>query len=362
MKKFNLLEILKGQKFWHEITRYLLIFFVAILASSVFILFQGKNPIFALYILLREALLNKYGILRTIRWATPEIISGLAGAVSFRAGVFNIGLEGQLYFGGLAAAIVGYSITNLPAYIHIPVCLLAGAIAGGLFVALPAFLLLYYGINEIVSTLMLNYIAIFFCDYLVRNFLMLASYHGGQVPSVPNEVATPEIANSARLPYLFGIPSGFLIGLALCIIFFLYYKKTVRGYEADIVGLNKRFAAFSGIPATKTAFFAFIISGMIAGLSGAIEIIGAQHLFRSGFSASFGWDGVLVATIAKSNPIGVIFAGFFMGALKNGAMALERATSISRMIVVIIEGIFILFVTARFTLKYFVRRKKKEEG
>ncbi len=339
MTKLRLKKINPDVKF--EVFKYVLAFVMVTIIASVLISFQGEEPSKALSAIVKGALGNSYAIGNTIRWTIPCILSGMAAVVAFKSGVMNLGIEGQLYFGAFAAGVVGY-IIELPPLLHIISCIVAAGIFGLLYSVIPAILKLYFQVNEMITTLMLNYIAILLTE------LFTVWVMGATAGVNPDLLATPPIYASAKLPVLIkGTQgnAGIFIALAVVIIVFLIYKYTIKGYELKQVGENLKFSKVGGVNVAKTFVSIFLISGFIAGICGGVEVLGTHGKFTSRFSSNLGWDGIMIAMVAKNNPFGVLGISILWGILKCGSMAMERVTNTNRLTVSLIQALFVLFVT-----------------
>jgi ABC-type uncharacterized transport system permease subunit len=338
-----------------QAANYALILLMSLAAGAVVILLSGKNPVEAYGALFDGALGGTLKVADTLDRAAVLILSGLAAAVAFRTSVWNLGLEGQLYMGAFAAAWAGFSIHGLPAPIHITLVLLAGAVVGGLW-ALPAILLkIRWNVNEVVSTLMLNYIAILFTAYLVAFPFRdpTALFPGTEV-----------LETTARLPRL--IPGsvlniGFLLALLMAFLVNWFLFRSKQGYELRMVGLNARFAGYAGMPVKQSAFLAMILSGALVGLGGAVVIAGFFGRFITSFSVGYGWDGMLISLLAQNHPLGVIPAALFYAGLSNGAMSMQSATGVDQAVVTVVKGTLLAFVTVKIFVDFLHRRLRKWE-
>ena len=278
----------------------------------------------------------------TLRWATPLILSGLVVTIAYRAGLFNMGGDGQIYMGALCAAIVGTELV-LPSYVHLPLALMAAAVGGMLFALIPALLRVYLKVNEIVTTLMFNYIGLLLTDYLV-----ILRYFGGDSTTAV-EIATTRIhdtASIARIAPRYPLTWAILISMLLPILVHIILKRTAWGYEKEILGANPRFAQYVGINIESGALMAFMLSGAIAGLIGGLEILGTNRRFVSQFSTGLGTEGIVVALLGRTDPLGMIVAGLFLAALKNGFFAVERMTNIDRSVALVLQGMILLFISS----------------
>ncbi len=297
------------------------------------------------------------GIDRTLVYSTPYIFAGLAVALGFRCGLFNIGVEGQLFVGAMAATYVGYSITGLPMLIHLPLALTAGALAGALWSAIAGFLKAYTGAHEVVTTIMLNYVAFRLSDYMLTGPMKRSGFNP----------VSPPIEKSAWLPKLAPDPLRFHAGffLALIVAYFVYWFlwKSTWGFEIRTVGANPDAARYAGISITKNFVLAMAISGALAGLSGTSEILGVNHFMAQAFSSGYGFDSIALALLGKSHPLGVVLASLLWGFLRAGATRMQSAAGIPIDIVQIIQGLVIVFVAAPALVRMIWRfRAIAEEG
>lgn len=331
---------------------------LAFIVGGIFIGISGHNPIAAYMAMFKGALGSKSAILNTLFAATPLIFTGLATAIAFKANIFNMGVEGQLYMGAFAAAYAGFTFKGLPALVHILVCLAFGIIFACLFALIPAVLKAFFKVNEMVVTIMLNYVAILFTTYLA-SFPFKAEGVGF--------AATSEIAETAVLPRLADknqLNFSFIIALIAVVVIYLIYRKTKIGYEVNAIGRNINFSEATGMRTSKKIIYVMLISGALAGLAGAGEILGVHHRFISEFSPGYGWDGMTIALLSANNPIGVLIASLFFGILKNGGSSLELIVGVPRSIVEIIQGLIIFFLALNYLgikTKIIKKFKKKAE-
>ena len=336
---------------------------VTLLLGAVLIIAQGENPATAAAVIFDGAFgsLTKFG--NTLRWMAPNLMLGIAAAVAFKAGVSNLGIEGQVAWGGFVAAVLGYSV-QLPPLLHVLLCVVAAGISGLLYVLLPAIMRLFFNINEFITTLMLNFIAAILTEYLVDLIL------SGTV-QYSTATSTPNVLDSAIIPIIIpgtSVSASLLIALAVALLLFFVYKYTIVGYELKQVGENLRFAKTGGVKVVKSFLMIFLISGFIAGACGGIEVLGTYRKFNTGFAANMGWDGILVARIAESNPIAVIFVAFVWGALQAGSLQMERVTELNRFTVLCIKMIFVLMVSINYewlfnTIRYaWIKRRNRKEA
>ncbi len=329
---------------------------IGLVLGTVFVLLGGYNVLEVYSYLIRGSLGSVSALSSTIRWTTAFLLCGIASGIAFKGGMFNMGTEGQLYMGAISATLVGIYCKGLPAIAHIPLCMLAGMAAGAIWASIPALLRVYWNTSEIVVTLMMNYIAINFTSFLVKEYFLTTGVFG-------DSLTTDELAATARFPVFGGSPIsfGFILGTLLVIAYILFFTKSKRGFEIKVSGVNPDFAKFSGISVNKVRISVMLMSGMVAGLAGAAEIMGVQGRFLSGFSPDFGTSGMLVALLGNSSGIGIYISAIFMGILKAGSLTLERSAGVSRALAVVIQALIICFVSVK-TLKVFDFKKKEGSG
>ena len=268
-----------------------------------------------------------------------------------------MGIEGQIYMGALAAGIVGadLSVAHLP---HILICLLAAGVAGLLYALLPAVLRLYFNVDELVSTIMLNFIARYLAYYYVYWILMKGtlSASGSAAIKTENIKKTAELASIVKGSTA---STAFIYAILLLVGLYLLYKNTLVGYETVQLGQNMEFARAGGVDVIKRFFQIFLLSGFVAGLCGGMEVCGSYHYFLANFSNNIGWEAIMVANAASYNPITLGIISCIWGVMKTGSLHLERMTSLSRYTVNIIQMLFILFVAVDYVRLYKVFLEKK---
>lgn len=295
---------------------------------------------------------NEMSTMDTIFYTTPLIFTGVANAIAFKTGLFNIGGEGQFIIGMIAAAIVG-TIPGIPGFIHLPLVLIAGIVAGGFWGAIPGYLKAKTGTSEVINSIMMNYIGM----YLI-NFIILRTAFG-----IKSKAATPVIKSSAMLARFvdrYQANVGIIIGIVVAIFIAWLLWKTTIGYELRAVGTNAHGAEYGGINIRRNIILAMVISGAIAGLGGAIHLAGGKHYMDdlSGLPG-YGFTGMAVALLAKSNPVGCVFSAILFGALQSSSKTLQL-NGIPKEIVQLIQAIIIIFIATDYIVKYFADKKKKE--
>ncbi len=313
---------------------------LALLVGAIFILIIGKNPIVAYGALLQGAFGDFFAIGETLENTTPLILTGLAVAFAFRAKMFNIGAEGQFLIGALAATWVGINI-SLPSLLHIPLVLTAGFLGGGLWGGIAGFLKATRGVHEVISTIMLNFIALFLVDYIVLGPMKEISEL--DIPQTPKVLETAQLAKilpPSRLSF------GIIIALvAAAVIWWLLWKTTI-GYEIRAVGLNPFAAEYGGIRPNYNMFLALLISGGLAGLGGAIVITGLFYRYTQGYEPGYGFDAIAVSLVGANNPPGVVLAALLFAALSQGARGMQNVAGVPQDTVLIIQALVIFFVAA----------------
>jgi simple sugar transport system permease protein len=306
-----------------------------------------------------SALLLKaiYPISESLVASTPYILAGLAVAIGFRCGLFNIGAEGQLFMGALGAAFIGYSIKGLPAYIHLPLALLGGALAGALWAAVPGYLKAKFGAHEVVNTIMMNWIAFRLSDWLLFGPMKAASFRP----------VTPNVQASAELPHFFPDPLrlnwGFILALVVAGLVYWFLFKTTRGFEIRSVGANPDAAKYAGMSVEFNIVLVMALSGALAGLAGSVQVLGVDHWVGAGFSAGYGFDAIALALLGKSHPLGVVLASLLFGMLRSGATNMQSVSRIPIDIISVIQGMVIVFVAAPDIIRwvYRIRANRAEQ-
>jgi ABC-type uncharacterized transport system permease subunit len=307
----------------------------------------------------KGALGTPRNIADTLTTSTPYIFAGLAVALAFKCGLFNIGAEGQLALGAVSAAFVGYSLQGIPFPIHLFLTLAAGLLGGLLWGAIPGFLKAYTGAHEVIITIMLNYIALSFVQYLLG---------GPMKDRTPGNVTarTPAIASEAELPTLFpGTPwevhYGIVLALIAAVLVWFFLSRTTWGFEIRTVGANPNAARYAGMSVAKNTVLAMSLSGLLAGAAGAVEVAGVTHRHELGFGAGYGFDSIAIALLGRTNPFGVVAAALLFGGLKSGATQMQFNTQISASIISVVQGLVLLFVAADVIIRWLYRLKLPSE-
>lgn len=310
---------------------------LALIVSAVIMFMAGYDPGAAYYNLFMGAVGQPD---RILFYATPLILAGLSVALAFKCGLFNIGAEGQIYMGAIAATVVGYMI-SLPIIVHPIVCLIIGAAMGMVWGLIPGLLRAYRGAHEVVTTMMLSYTAITLTTWLVTYPLK----EQGEYAWVSQ---TPRLYDSAILPNIFGpyLHWGLLVAILAVVGVDFLINRTILGYELRAVGQNEAAAEYGGINPKRNIALALGISGGLAGLAGAEEIMGTYGRFTANWSPGLGWDGITVAVLGHNNPWGCLAGAIFFGALKAGGNTMHQIAHVPIEMVGVIQGLVVLFVAA----------------
>ncbi len=325
---------------------------VALFIGAVIMLVLGHNPIEAYIQLFRGAFVGKLNLGTTLQKFLPLLLTAMAFAVAARAGVFNVGVEGSMYLGAISAAWVGFTFSSLPGVVIIVFAILIASIVGALWSAIPGSLRAGLEVNEVCSTILLNYVAIHITSYLVN----------GPLSGKTGVPQTPPIAEGAKLTQ-FLRPSqahtGLFIGIVVVILLIWIMNRSTIGYRLTSIGFNAKHAEYVGINPKKGILLAFLMSGAIGGLTGGLEVLGTYGYFLGGFSAGIAFDGMLASLIVKNDIKMVPFMAFFLSVLKAGALGMERYTGVPKSIVDMIIAIFIIFATMETLFAFLQKRKKR---
>lgn len=291
-----------------------------------------------------------------IRAASPLILAGLAVGFAFKTGLFNIGVEGQLLVGWLASVYVGYAF-NLPAIIHVPVAILAAAIAGGIWGMIPGFLKARFKVHEVIVTIMLNYVALYTTADIIKRYL----YAGNEKSYKIQDSASlssgflADLTDGSRLHW------GILAAILMAIIMWFILEKTTTGYELKAVGFNRHASQYAGMNVSKNIVLSMTISGGFAGIAGAMEGLGTfQNMTVLSAFTGTGFDGIAVALLGANNPFGIIIAGILFGGLNTAAPQMNFNANVPSEVVEIIIALIIFFVASSYLIRLILTRFSKE--
>ncbi|MEK4485237.1 ABC transporter permease [Psychrobacillus sp. FSL H8-0484] len=330
---------------------------LGLLVGAIVMLVSGYDPVKGYLALWNGIFGDAYAIGETIRQITPYILAGLAVAFAFRTGLFNIGVEGQLIVGWFAAAYVGITF-DLPMYIHLPLAIIAAAVAGGLWAFIPGLLKAKLQVHEVIVTIMMNYIALH-----TTNVLIKIVSDGGDNTGTIKETASLKSAFFESITDYSRLHNGIFIALAMVLLMWFILEKTTMGYELKSVGFNQHASQYAGMNVQKNIILSMVISGAFAGLAGAMEALGTfQYAATKGGFTGIGFDGIAVALLGANTPLGVIFGAVLFGSLKYGALNMPNEAGIPVEIVSIVVAIIIFFVACGYVIRYFLEKmnKKKE--
>jgi general nucleoside transport system permease protein len=288
------------------------------------------------------ALGSASAVSETIVAATPLILAGLGVALGFRAGLFNIGAEGQVIAGGLAAGFVGFWLHGLPVVVHLPLAVLVGLAAGAAWGYIPGILKARTGAHEVITTIMLNYVAAYLALYLLSTSVF-------RRPGRTDPISEP-VEVSARLPHLAGqnlrLHAGILVALLGAVAVAWLLGRSTWGFELRVAGANPSAAQTAGISVARATVLAMVLSGGLAGLAGANQVLGVQYTLAPGFSGGIGFEAITVALLGRANPFGVVVAALLFGALRAGGLQMQAVTGTPIDIVLVIQSLIVIFVAA----------------
>jgi general nucleoside transport system permease protein len=340
----------------------LLAILTAVIVGGIIIKSVGGDPFLAYKGLIEGSLGSKKALSETAIWATPYIFAGLAVALAFKGGLFNIGAEGQLALGAVFSALIGYALPewlgfDLPTIIHLPLAIFAGMLMGGVWAGIVGALKAYTGGHEVINTIMMNYIALNSTSFLLNGIM--------KDKNPLNVIArTPLIAESARISPLFEglrVHWGFVLALLVAVLIWWLLNKTTLGFEIRTVGLNPDAAQYAGINVKRTIVLTMLFSGMLAGLAGAIEVTGLNYRHELGFSIGYGYDAIAIALLGKSHPLGVVLSALLFAAMRNGATRMQFLTQMPVDLISMIQAFILLFVAADAIVRFIYRIKAKGE-
>ncbi|GEK31296.1 putative ABC transporter permease protein YufP [Kurthia zopfii] len=342
-------------KKWISVLIPVISIILGLIVGAIVMLATGFNPIDGYIALWNGVFGDSYNLGETIRAITPYVFAGLAVAFAFRTGMFNIGVEGQLIMGWLAAAYVGYA-WDLPNGIHAAVAIIAAAVAGGLWAFIPGLLKAKLQVHEVIVTIMMNYIALHVANATI-NYLS----DGKEKTETIKESASltsnflGELTDFSRLHW------GFVIALAAVIVMWFILQKTTRGYELKAVGFNKNAAEYSGMNVKKNIILAMVISGAFAGLGGAMEALGTfGNIMKMTAFSGIGFDGIAVALLGANQPFGVLLGAILFGSLKNGGLNMPNEAGIPDEIVSIVIALIVFFVASGYIIQLVLTKMGKK--
>jgi general nucleoside transport system permease protein len=312
-------------------------FLAALAAGALVLLVTGRDPIATYWLLAEQAFGSRTAVGNTLAQTTPVLFAGLATAMAFRAGIFNVGVEGGIYVGAFAAAWVGFTFVGAPAPLLILGAFAAAALAGAFWSLVPGFLRARWRVDEVVTTLMLNFVAINLTSYLVNGPFLATG--------IANSMS-PQVDSAARLGSLLPptqVSFGLVVALVVVVAFGAFFRRTTLGYELKVTGTSPRFALASGVSLFRVILIAMVISGIIAGIAGATQVLGVHGRFVDRFSPGYGFTGIAVALLGRNTALGCVLAAMFFGALSNGSAMMQLFTDIPLDLVNVLTGVVMIF-------------------
>ncbi|WP_273834865.1 ABC transporter permease [Guptibacillus sedimenti] len=348
------MKLLKGK--WASITVPLLSVALGLLVGGIIMLVSGYNPVVAYAALFNGIFSNTYVLGETVRQMTPLILSGLAVAFAFRTGLFNIGVEGQLLVGWLASVYIGLQFEGLSPVVHIPLAILAAALAGAIWAFVPGFLKAKYQVHEVITTIMMNYVALHVVNAIIRTYLLAPGERTDQI-NASASLQSPfleTITDFSRLHY------GFVVAIIGAIIMWFLLWKTTTGYELRSVGFNKYASEYAGINVQRNIVLSMVISGAFAGAAGAMEGLGTYgYMTVMADFTGVGFDGIAVALLGANGALGVVLASALFGGLKIGALNMQSVAQVPTQLVEIVIAMIIFFVASSYLIHWISNRVSK---
>ena len=334
------------------IRRILITILVAMGVGALFIIAIGENPIDAYAALFRGAFDGKLRLGTTLAGFTPLLLTSIAFAVAAKAGAFNVGVEGEVFLGGITAAYIGINWTFLPKPALYVACFVGAMAVAAAWAFIPAVLRAYYNVNEVCTTILMNTVALYITSYLVSGPMSAGTANAQSLPV------------TVRL-YQFMKPSSVNVGIFIAaitvIVIIFMLQKSSWGYKIRTVGLNPTHADYVGIDSKKVFVGAMMLSGMLGGMAGCIEVLGVHGYFLNNFATGLGSNGMLAALIVKNNMVSTPFMAFFLAVLKSGAMGMQQSTGVPKSLVDTITAVFIIIATMETAFQFAKKRKKKTE-
>lgn len=319
---------------------------LALLVGAVLIAMTGHGPAEAYATLFHGAFIDYWGFATTLVKLSPLLLAGLAVALPLRVGLFNIGAEGQIYLGGLFAAVVALYGPAMPGWIGIPICAAAGMLGGALWGLIPGYLKAMRNVNEVIVTLLMNYVGINLISYFVSGPMMAENAPYPYSPEIPESLFLPHVMPRTDAHI------GVAVAVALAFALYFVFRRTSIGYSLDTVGRNKHAARYAGMSVRGHIMLSMVAGGSLAGLAGAFEVLGLKYRLFHLFSAGYGYDGIIIAFLANANPLGSAAAATFLAGLESGANTMQRAVGVPVTVIEAIEGLVVIFVAASLAFSF----------
>ena len=340
---------------WIDFAAVLAALVLGLLVGSVIIASSGISVVDAYGALFTGAFGSPKAIMQTILQATPLLFTSLAVVVAFRGEIWNIGGEGQFLAGAMMATWISIELANLPQSILVPIIIVASMMGGAVWAGIAGYLRAKFKANEIIVTVMLNYIIGFILSYILQNVWT------DPKSSYPQSIS---LAPSTHFPALFGtkLHLGVILAVVVAVLIYFLLWKTPLGYEIRAIGVNPVASEYKGISVTRTIMLTMLISGAMAGLGGGTEIAGVHHRLRLDISAGYGFTGILVAMMGQLHPFGALISAVFFGALKNGSYLMQIKYQVPVALVHTIQGVILFFLVVAFVVRYYRIRRVKIDG
>ena len=314
--------------------------FLSLGICAVIISVMGIDPLLAYQSLIKGSLGSKNAIAETLVKMSPLVFTGLSFALAFRCGLINIGAEGQLYMGAFFSIVAGIYIQGLPFYIHLPLALIAGIVGGGLWGLIVGILKVKYGANEIITTVMFNYVAIYWVSLMVNG--PLKEPPGTFPHSAPIAVTAelPRIMAGTRLHF------GIILAIIALLLYYIFLWRTSKGYEVRVAGLNYEGAKYAGMKTGFNILLIMFLAGAMGGLAGSVEVLGIQKRLLEVVSSGYGFDGIAVALLGLNTPVGILFGALLFGVLRSGGNMMQMVAEVPVAIIYVVQALVIIFVVA----------------
>lgn len=321
---------------------------IAIVIGAIVVSAIGYNPLVVYGSLLSGAFGNLFNVATTLVGAVPLLVIGLGVALSFRAGLFNIGADGQYWIGAMVCVWIGYHLNGLPGWLHIIVALLGGMIAGGLWGGvIPGLTKAYVGAHEVITTMMMSYIGIFLVMYMIEepNAPMRKK---GYIPESPVVAHNTHLASALPLKSFVQaqLSISIYIALAAAVVAWILLKKTTFGFQIRAIGFNQRASRYAGMRVPLYTVLALGVSGVFAGLAGGLQMLGVEYQLNDSFASQYGYTAIVVALLARNNPFGVVAAAIFFSALNTGGQNMQAVSGVPSSLTNVLTGLIIFFVAA----------------
>jgi len=329
---------------------------IALLVGAVVLLVTGNDPLAVYGRLVSEAFGGPSRINATLAATTPILFTAIAAAFAYRAGVFTVGVEGSFVLGGLTAAVIGSHMAGFPPVIATLLPLLGGTVAGGIVAAIPAILRSLWSVDEVVTTLMFNFIIAGLAGWSVQTFFLAPGQANSSTEYVSENAELPALAPPGQTSW------GLLIGLALLVGYAIWMQRSALGFEFRAVGSAPRFSRAQGLRVRTVLFVALLGAGVIGGIGGSTHALGLVHRYSEGFSAGFGFTGIAIALLARFNPIGILVGAILFGALNSAGATVQLFINLPVQIIDVLEGTVMIFAVAVFTLPRLARARSKRTG